>query len=458
MVLCKLSLQICALAAAAVATAAADISFTSSRQNHNMHATANRIIVLGGHNVVNDPKMILGPDSARGQNIIATTVSAMDYGTGRTADFPVSPFPFDTAYNPLNSFGAACDYDARTKYIQCFGGQLTDGTFTRHPEKVFNILSTFDTTTMKWIRAVQYREVSGRAGAKGAVVGSSFYVYGGDDGKSLALADLLRIDLTTYALTSVNASGISPGGRTSHCMAALSNTQFIMHGGRQVNDSMGYVNQVHIYDTQSNTWTEVKPDNSTSSPPTPSPRLGTGCTVLNGSFYTFGGSDTTRRNDLNIPNPRYYTRLVTLGKYLVTYGGTNAVIPTTTTEIANDTRLYFYNTQTEGWVSSGDVLSDPWFKSLSASDANAAIPGGQGSDNRGDEGGVNVGAVAGGVVAGVVLIVAAVGGIMFVRKRNARYLGGGKAAGGPLPLQDIPVPEVIDVNNWGTLEKPEYHV
>ncbi|KAJ3263605.1 hypothetical protein HK104_006617 [Borealophlyctis nickersoniae] len=90
-----------------------------------MHAAANRIIVLGGHilgghTIVNDPN--LSADVVRGQNIIASSVSAMDYGTGQTADFPVPPF--DPAYNALNSFGAACDYDARTKYIHCFGGLL----------------------------------------------------------------------------------------------------------------------------------------------------------------------------------------------------------------------------------------------------------------------------------------------------------------------------------------------
>ncbi|KAJ3277899.1 hypothetical protein HK104_002857, partial [Borealophlyctis nickersoniae] len=324
-----------------------------------MHSTANRIIVLGGHMSINDANLTLDASLARRQNIIATSVSAMDYGTGQTADFPVSPG--NASYNPLNSFGATCGYDASTKYIQCFGGQLTG------EKRLYNILSTFDTTTMKWIRSTQFTEISGYVGAAGAILGSSFYLYGGHDG-DIRSENLFRIDLTTYTLTRINASGTSPGGRKDHCIAALSDTKFIMHGGLHANDSMGYVNNVHIYDTQSNTWTDVTPDNSTSS--APSARFGTGCTVLNGSFYTFGGSDGTRRNDLwvleppnwtwrrlsadgavlaNVPDPRYYTRLVTLGKYLITYGGANAVIATTITRAAYDTLLYFYNTQTGAW-------------------------------------------------------------------------------------------------------------
>ncbi|KAJ3275686.1 Acyl-CoA-binding domain-containing protein 5 [Borealophlyctis nickersoniae] len=461
MVLAKLSLQTCGMAAA-VATAAADISFTVPRHAHNMHSTANRIIVLGGHIVVNDVNVTLAPDVARGQNIITSSVSAMDYGTGQTADLPVTPF--DATYNPLNSWGAACGYDARTQYIQCFGGQLNGGSST------FNILSTFDTTTMKWIRSAKFPEVSGRAQLAGAVLGSSFYLYGGDDGQ--VSADLLRIDLTTYTLTRINASGTSPSGRKDHCIAALSDTKFVMHAGVQGNNSTG-VNSVHIYDTQSNTWTDITPDNSTSSRPTPSPRYGTGCTVLNGSFYSFGGRGGVSYNDLwvleppnwtwrllspqdairsNVPSWRYYAPLVTFGKYLITHGGLNvgsttAVIPNVLKSVADDTRLYFFNTETGVWVSSNDVLSDPWFKALPASNPKG-----------GGEGGVNIGAIAGGVAAGVVLIVAVVGGIMFVRKRNARYLGGGKAdaAGGPQPLEGLHIPEMNDVGSGRKLEVPEY--
>ncbi|KAJ3296295.1 kelch domain-containing protein 3 [Borealophlyctis nickersoniae] len=438
MVLGKLSLQTCALAAAVATAAAADISFTVPRYYHNMHSTANRTILLGG--LVARPQEIkLSPDLARQQNIITSSVSAMDYGTGQTADFPVSPF--DPAYNPLNLYGAACSYDARTQYIHCFGGQLTGQATTRKspPEPKRHALS--------------------------------FYLYGGFDAiaGSTESTDLLRIDLTTYTLTRINASGSSPSGRTDHCIAALSDTKFIMHGGVSDTADTNFVRNVHIYDTQSNTWTDITPKNSTSSPPTPSARTGTGYTSLNGSFYSFGGFDGTDRNDLwvltppnwtwrllspqgtplgNIPSPRYLTRLTTLGKYLIIGGG------------GNDTRLYFFNTETGAWVSSNDLLNDPWFKGLSASN-----PNGEGISKGGPEGGVNIGAIAGGVAAGVVLIVAVVGGIMFVRKRNARYLGGGKAAtgggkaataGGPPPLEGLHIPEVIDVHNGRKLETPEY--
>ncbi|KAJ3263604.1 hypothetical protein HK104_006616 [Borealophlyctis nickersoniae] len=216
---------------------------------------------------------------------------------------------------------------------------------------------------MKWIRAVQYPYSATRTNGAGVVLGSSFYLYGGYDGK-VRLGDLLRIDLTTYNLTRINGSGTTPGGVWDHCIAALSDTQFILYGGRQADDSTGIVNNVHIYDTRTDTWTDVTPNNSTSSSPAPSARFATGCTVLNGSFYSFGGSDGTLLNELwvleprnwtwrslspssalpgNVPSPRSFTRLVTLGKYLVTYGGITAMNPIT---ISTDSLLYFYNTQT----------------------------------------------------------------------------------------------------------------
>ncbi|KAJ3254741.1 Acyl-CoA-binding domain-containing protein 5, partial [Borealophlyctis nickersoniae] len=385
--------------AAAVTTVAADISFTTSRNAHNMHATANRIIVLGGEVLGNDNDSPPSPDVVHEQNIIASSVSAMDYGTGQTADIPVTPL--DSAYNALNSYGAACDYDARTKYIQCFGGGLTGSRLGQF----FNILSTFDTTTLKWIRAVQYSDISPRDRAAGVVLGSSFYLYGGDGPGGQILADFLCIDLTTYTLTRINASGTSPGARLDHCMAALSDTQFIMHGGT---DGVGNA-----------------PNNSAH----PLAPFGHWLHRPQRFLYRFGGADPTSRNDLwvlepltrtwrglsphnvlgvaNVPSPRYYIRLVTLGKYLVTYGGVNALRPI---PLSTDKLLYFYNTQTGMWVNSSDVLSDPWFKGLSPPGVGTP-PEGQGRDKGADERGVNVAAVAGGVVAGIVLIVAVVGGI-----------------------------------------------
>ncbi|KAJ3277919.1 Negative regulator of mitotic exit [Borealophlyctis nickersoniae] len=395
-----------------------------------MQATANRIIVLGGQVVGSDSDPPPGPDVVH--NRISSPPMSRQWIMGQDK-LPIS----------------------RTKYIQCFGGWLTGSRFGQY----FNILSIFDTTTLKWIRTVQYPEVSGRADGAGVVLGSSFYLYGGIAPGGQRPADFLRIDLTTYTLTRINASGTSPGARILPFRIPNS--------------------------SRTAAWTALGTPSTI--PPTPSLRYGTGCTVLNGSFYSFGGSDGSLRNDLwvleprnqtwrllsphsdlgvaNVPSPRHYTRLVTLGKYLVTYGGIDVVTPI---QLATDKLLYFYNTQTGAWVNSSDVLSDPWFKGLSPSVVGPP-PEGQGRDNGANEGGVNIGAVAGGVVAGIVLIVAVVGGIMY-GKRNARYLGDGKAdvAGGPLPLQSLPVPEVMDVDalhmrevlnvdNGGKLETPEYY-
>ncbi|KAJ3258781.1 hypothetical protein HK104_006969, partial [Borealophlyctis nickersoniae] len=334
---------------------------------------------------LNDENLALDPSLDRRQQIIATSVSAMDYGTGKTNDYPVPPL--NATYNPLNTFGSACAYDPSSKLIHCWGGQEVSGI------KTYNTLSSFDTAAMKWVRVATYPEVPGYVGSASAVVGSSFYVYGGFGGENRT-ADFFRIDLKSYALSRITATGVSPGFLKDHCMATLSDTKFIMHGGLsgRTDEDGTSTNAVHIFDTQSNGWTDVTPSNATTGPPTPSSRFGAGCVVgQNGGFYIFGGSDGTRRNDLwvleppqwqwkrltadgaiirNLPDPRYYTRLVSLGKFLITYGGANALIGTTTTRVAADNNLYFFDTDKSEWIDSTTFVNDPWFKSLSSSGEN----------------------------------------------------------------------------------------
>ncbi|KAJ3285184.1 hypothetical protein HK104_009602, partial [Borealophlyctis nickersoniae] len=247
----KILLQASALAAGLgsfVQVGAQQISFTTPRLNHNLHATSNRIITLTGHMSFNEHDLALDANLTRRQTIITTSVSAMDYGTGKTADHTVPAL--NETFNPLNTFGAACAYDASSKLIHCWGGQDVSGV----PARLRNILSSFDTTAMKWVRVAAYPELRGYAGSASTVVGSSLYVYGGYNGENRT-SDFYRIDLKSYALSRVTVTGVSPGTRTDHCMATLSDTKFIIHGG--LSDTNGpYTNQVHIFDTQTNSWTD----------------------------------------------------------------------------------------------------------------------------------------------------------------------------------------------------------
>ncbi|KAJ3282646.1 hypothetical protein HK104_010791 [Borealophlyctis nickersoniae] len=107
----------------------------------------------------------------------------------------------------------------------------------------------------------------------------------------------------------------------------------------------------------------------------------------------------------NLPQPRSYTRLVSLGKFLITYGGATTLIGNSTTPGAYDPNLYFFDTEKSEWISSTTFLNDPWFKSSSGSN--------------GDDGGsANIGAIAGGVVAGIVVLIAAVAGVLVMRRRG----------------------------------------
>ncbi|KAJ3292193.1 kelch domain-containing protein 3 [Borealophlyctis nickersoniae] len=423
-----------------------------------MLATSNRIITLTGHMSLNDEDLALDANLTRRQTIVSTSVSAMDYGTGKTADYTVTPL--NDTFNPLNTYGAACAYDASSKLIHCWGGREV----SQVPAKVYNTLSSFDTTAMKWVRVAEYPEVPGYMGSASAVVDSSLYMYGGSN-----TSDFYRIDLKSYALSRVTATGVSPGSRKDHCMATLSDTKFIMQGGtisRSAGSAEINTNQVHIFDTQTNSWSDVTPSNATTAPLNPSARFGSGCVVgQNGGFYIFGGSDGSRRNDLwvleppqrqwkrltadtanipNLPDTRYYTRLLSLGRFLITYGGANAQIGNSSTRVAYDANLYFFDTEKSEWISSTTFLNDPWFKSFSNSGESNA-----GADSH-DGGGANIGAIAGGAVAGIVVLIAAVAGVLVViRRRNAVKANGVPAAS----YGAVPPPPVMH-----GLDTPEYHV
>ncbi|KAJ3263143.1 kelch domain-containing protein 3 [Borealophlyctis nickersoniae] len=295
----------------------------------------------------------------------------MDYGTGKTADYTVTPL--NDAFNTLNTFGSACAYDASSKLIHCWGGQeVSTG-------KLYNILSSFDTTAMKWVRVAAYPEVPGHMQSASAVVGSSLYMYGDYGSATNRTSDFYRIDLKTYALSRVTATGVS-GIRTFHCMATLSDTKLIMHGGATTSDST-YTNQVLIFDTQTNSWTDVTPSNATTAPPSPSGRRSHGCAVgQNGGFYIFGGLDSLNSQDFlssndlwvlespqrqwkrltankannipNVPDTRFDTCLVSLGRFLITYGGGNAEIRSNSISVAYDPNLYFFDTDKSEWISS----------------------------------------------------------------------------------------------------------
>ena len=134
-----------------------------------------------------------------------------------------------------------------------------------------------------------------RAAHTAAVLGSTLFIFAGNDGKQL-FNDLHCLHLPTFTWSAPQQHGHIPSPRAGHTMNVLPGEQLIVFGGGNAN---GPINDLHILDSHSMTWTRP----SVYGTP-PSPRAGhTACTVFGAELLVFGGGYLNKVfNDLHLFN------------------------------------------------------------------------------------------------------------------------------------------------------------
>jgi len=123
-----------------------------------------------------------------------------------------------------------------------------------------------------------------RSGHSLAVVdGKLLYVFGGQDYSSGSLLSQLHVlDLSAQApsWTEIDCRDVGPCARSSHCSEAINECLYVFGGC----DAQGQLmNDMHVFNTSSNTWTLVQDQNS------PTPREMASSVVVGALIYMFGG-------------------------------------------------------------------------------------------------------------------------------------------------------------------------
>ncbi|KAJ3273814.1 Negative regulator of mitotic exit [Borealophlyctis nickersoniae] len=282
------------------------------------------------------------------------------------------------------------------------------------------------------------------------------FCFGEVAGQTDSLSDLWAIETLGNTERQITNAGFTGDTVRDMCMAPISDTQFVVHGGNvQLNAThLRYRTKTLVYDAKANQWSEISKRITTSAP---LGRQWPGCTTgRDGRLYMFGGMrGDYYYNDVwaldfgtmawinlwvngtagdNAPAPRDTPAVAMVSKWLVVFGGTNADGNGTT---ALDNRFYFFDTTARQWVTASAVLSDPAFQNpqvgpppTSPLKVDSPIVTGlppsvdddsakQGSTNQGSSNGAPVGAIVGGVIGGLVVVVlAVVGGLMLHRRRS----------------------------------------
>jgi N-acetylneuraminic acid mutarotase len=138
-----------------------------------------------------------------------------------------------------------------------------------------------------------------RQGFRVTTIGSKIYLFGGRDGISY-MQDLHVFDTEANAWSEIiSFTGSAPPGRLNHTATVIGEKIYIFAGigvgGTDLQD-------LHVYDTETNSWTQVSGFTGT----VPPVRAGHSAATINGKLYIFGGInylDYVDRNDLHVYDP-----------------------------------------------------------------------------------------------------------------------------------------------------------
>ena len=99
-------------------------------------------------------------------------------------------------------------------------------------------------------------------------MGNKVYIFGGEDRSRRAVADLYVLDMTSLQWSKPEVEGPSPSARSAHIACAVEDRFLVVFGGGSV---ARCYNDVWAFDTETSSWSSLKPAG-----PAPSARAGWG--------------------------------------------------------------------------------------------------------------------------------------------------------------------------------------
>ncbi|KAI5055799.1 hypothetical protein GOP47_0029320 [Adiantum capillus-veneris] len=234
---------------------------------------------------------------------------------------------------PGKRWGHTCNAVKHGRFLYVFGGYGKDN-------RQVNDVHIFDTAKQTWSKPmVKGTPPSPRDSHTCITVGTSLYVFGGTDGKSL-LQDLYILDTATNTWAKPKVSGDGPTPREGHSAALIGTRIFIFGGcGKTVDDAKeadgAYLNDLYILDTVKLHWTKAL---SKGDPPVP--RDSHTCSAYGNKLIVLGGEDASDSHLANVHildtevmewkefqttgqilTPRAGHVAVSMGKFIFVFGG-----------------------------------------------------------------------------------------------------------------------------------------
>ncbi|CAN6920077.1 hypothetical protein Bca4012_090530 [Brassica carinata] len=187
------------------------------------------------------------------------------------------------------------------KKIYSFGSELPSG------QSGDNDMLVFDYGTFKWSRSPARGDVPELSllGSGLVAIGSTLYVFGGQDGSGMHRRDFHSFDTTRSEWTQLPTNEIGP--RSFHSMAAIGKKVFVFGGV----STTGLQKTLYVYETDSKVWSEL-PSPGYSFPE----REGAGLHVVGGKLWVLYGFNGGMLDDVHTfdPDQQMWTQVETSGE------------------------------------------------------------------------------------------------------------------------------------------------
>ncbi|EIE23784.1 galactose oxidase [Coccomyxa subellipsoidea C-169] len=147
-------------------------------------------------------------------------------------------------------------------------------------------VSAFDTQATTWaLLEPSGAPPTSRGGHSATIIGSSVFIFGGEDSSRRPLGELVILDLAAMAWVRADTTGLPPAARSAHTAVAYKNRFLVVFGGGSVAHCY---NDVSLLDTKTNEWSSPATDGV---PPTP--RAGHAAAMLGDRLYVVGGGNNS---------------------------------------------------------------------------------------------------------------------------------------------------------------------
>ncbi|KAJ3022670.1 hypothetical protein HKX48_005600 [Thoreauomyces humboldtii] len=239
-----------------------------------------------------------------------------------------------------------CEFDSKANKVYCFGGTSSSDSTWYAPG-----IGVFNPTTVAWEDSVT-TTVAPRSGHSSVVLGSTFYIFGGNSSTGV-LGDLQSIRFDGLTATRVYTNSF-PVARTGHCAAALNSTAFLLVGGKGASGNL--LGDAWLFSTVTSDWTDVSDKVGS----LPLSRTGQACAKVGNDIAVYGGTGSNGQTygDMWLVNNR-------------TLASTNSANGTSQARVRRNARRQ---------ATSGSATSNPGSRSgaqIAGLNGYAAIAGGQ---------------------------------------------------------------------------------